>query len=118
MNQKVKICISLLLLVFIANCEVTVSATDSGSIHEISFKSPTEDTSKHIRIEYSLTLPHSFAEAVGAYAFCGTHDEGDTLLTNNGHPGFHIQHSCTSSGGCDPGSANDIGLTYEAGKCQ
>ena len=120
MNQKAKIWIFFFVLVFVVYCEVsvTVTATEHGNIQEISFKNPTEDTSKHIRVEYSLTHTTGLPSDTQTLALCGTHDEGDTLMTNNGHPGFYISHSCDSFEGCSATNGNTLTVAYQASKCQ
>ena len=118
MNQKVKIWIFFFLLVFIAQCEVTLTATDSSHSQEITFKDPTADTSKHIRVEFTLTLGVDFQQGFTSYSFCGVHDQGDTLTTNDGNPWFLLQHSCNTAGGCTPGNANDINVAYLPGECR
>ena len=118
MNQKVKIWIFFLLLAFIAHCEVTLTATDGSHSQEITFKDPTDDMSKHIRIEYTLSLGTDFEQGFGAYAFCGTHDQGGTLMNTDGLPGFYLDHSCSTSGGCTPGNAGDVFATYLPGECR
>ena len=118
MNQKVKIWILFLLLVFIANCEVTLTATNSPNSQEITFKDPTADTSKHIRIEFTLSLGVDFEQSFGAYAFCGVHDQGDSLTTTNGHPGFYLDHSCNTPGGCTPGNAGNVNVAYLPSECR
>ena len=116
MNQKVKIWFLVILWAFTAHCEVTVSATDGSNTQEISFKSPTADTSKHIRVEYSFTVIEPINIYKATYIVCGTHDEGDTLMTTNSTPGFFIEHLCDGSSSCYPLGSTAVSLDYVAGE--
>ena len=116
MSQKVTIRILFLLQVFIVNCDVTIAATNSSSGQSITFNTPTADTSKHIRMEFSLTIGLTFNENRASIALCGTHAAGDSLMTNNNTPGFLIQSYCSESSGCNPGNTNGILPEHASGK--
>ena len=116
MSQKVTIWIFFLLLVIMIKCDVTIAATNSSSVHSITLKDPIADTSKRIRMEFSHTLGGTFGQNKASVAFCGTHAAAETLMTNNDTQGFLIQHSCSSSGGCDPSSGNNILLQHSPSK--
>ena len=116
MSQKVTIWIFFLLLVIITNCEVTVTVANSSNTQTIIFKNPTVDTNKHIRMEFSHTFGVSIGQSQSSVALCGTHNGGETLMTNNNTPGFLIQIYCATSGGCDPSSGNNILPKHFPGK--
>jgi len=108
MSQKVTIWIFFLLLVLMTHCEVTVTAANNSNSHSITFKAPTADNTKHIRMEFTFTLGESYPLNRASAALCGTHAIGDTLMTNNNTPGFFIMHYCSGGGSCDVGNGNDI----------
>ena len=117
MSQKLQILISLFFLLSFVVCEVTMNRTDAdGNANVLTFKAPTADTSKALRMEAHLTTNVSLTQNSKFYAYCAAHDSGTDVTTLTDPPVFEIEQRWMEAGTCDNGGSGFILVTVKGGK--
>ena len=116
MNQKLQIIISLLFIISVVFWDVTLERSESGNSNSITFKAPTEDTSKALRVEIAVTTDVSLTQNSKFFAYCAAHDSGTDVTTLTDPPAFEIDQKWVYASTCDNGAGNSISLTVKDGK--
>ena len=116
MNQKLQIILSLLFIISAVFWEAVLERSDDGNSNIITFKAPTADTTKALRVEFALTTNVSLTQDSKFFAYCVAHDSGTDVTTLTDPPVFELEQAWTFPGTCDPGAGNSIRLTIIGGK--